>query len=120
MSFGCGTGSRAICTGYAARRRKFERPFLRKDGVVGMAAMYRTKNSSLLERMIQQQMIDRGIREERLLAAMRSVPREPFFPDEAREEAYADRATPIGHGQTISQPYRVEVMTQYLDLRRYA
>ena len=79
--------------------------------------MYRTKNTSPLERMIQQQMIDRGIRDERLLAAIRSVPREPFFPDESREEAYADRATPIGHGQTISQPYMVGLMTQRLELR---
>jgi protein-L-isoaspartate(D-aspartate) O-methyltransferase len=79
--------------------------------------MYRTKNSSPMERMIQQQMIDRGIRDERLLAALRSVPREPFFPDDAREEAYADRATPIGHGQTISQPYMVALMTQRLDVR---
>ena len=79
--------------------------------------MYRTKSQSPLERMIQQQMIDRGIRDERLLAALRAVPREPFFPDEAREEAYADRATPIGHGQTISQPYMVGLMTQRLELR---
>src|SRR5688572_4835396 len=83
----------------------------------GRKTMYRTKNTSPLERMIQQQMIDRGIRDERLLAAMRAVPREPFFPDDAREDAYADRATPIGHGQTISQPYMVGLMTQRLDLR---
>ena len=80
-------------------------------------SMYRTKSQSPLERMIQQQMIDRGIRDERLLAALRDVPREPFFPDEAREEAYADRDTPIGHGQTISQPYMVGLMTQRLDVR---
>jgi protein-L-isoaspartate(D-aspartate) O-methyltransferase len=79
--------------------------------------MYRTKSLSPLERMIQQQMIDRGIRDERVLAALRSVPREPFFPDEARDGAYADRATPIGHGQTISQPYMVALMTQRLELR---
>ena len=72
---------------------------------------------SPLERMIQQQVIDRGIRDERVLAAMRSVPREKFFPEESRHEAYADRAAPIGHGQTISQPYMVALMTQRLDVR---
>jgi len=66
--------------------------------------------------MIQQQVIDRGIRDERVLGALRSVPREKFFPEEARREAYADRAAPIGHGQMISQPYMVALMTHRLDV----
>ena len=70
-----------------------------------------------LERMIQQQVVERGIRDERVLAAMRSVPRDRFFPDDARNEAYADRAAPIGHGQSISQPYIVALMTQHLDVQ---
>jgi protein-L-isoaspartate(D-aspartate) O-methyltransferase len=72
---------------------------------------------SALEQMIQQQVIDRGLRDERLLAALRSVPRDLFFPQDTREEAFADRAAPIGHGQTISQPYMVALMTQRLDLQ---
>jgi protein-L-isoaspartate(D-aspartate) O-methyltransferase len=72
---------------------------------------------SPMERMIQQQIMDRGIRDERVLAAMRAVPREKFFPDEARKHAYADRTTSIGHGQTISQPYMVALMTQRLEVR---
>ena len=76
-----------------------------------------TETSSPLERMIQQQVVERGIRDERLLAAMRAVPREVFFPEDARRHAFADRAAPIGHGQTISQPYIVALMTQRLDVQ---
>jgi len=72
---------------------------------------------SQLERMIRQQIVDRGIRDPRVLDAMRSVPREKFFPPDLRDEAYADRAAPIGHGQTISQPYMVALMTQRLDVQ---
>lgn len=66
--------------------------------------------------MIQQQVIERGIRDERVIAAMRAVPREKFFRDDARDEAYAGRAAPIGHGQTISEPYIVALMTHRLDV----
>jgi protein-L-isoaspartate(D-aspartate) O-methyltransferase len=72
---------------------------------------------SPLERMIQQQVIDRGIRDERVLDALRSVPREKFFPQDSRQEAYADRTAPIGHGQTISTPHIVALMTQRLDVK---
>src|SRR3954464_3772029 len=82
--------------------------------------MYKLKDNeqqSPLERMIQQQVVERGIRDERVLDALRSVPRERFFPQENRAEAFADRAGPIGHGQTISQPYMVALMTHRLELR---
>ena len=69
-----------------------------------------------LEQMIQQQVVDRGIRETRVLEALRQVPRERFFPAGSRDDAYADRAAPIGHGQTISQPYIVALMTQRLEI----
>jgi protein-L-isoaspartate(D-aspartate) O-methyltransferase len=72
---------------------------------------------SPLERMIQQQMVDRGIGDPRVLSAIRGVPREHFFPAENKEQAHADRAAPIGHGQTISQPYMVALMTQRLDVQ---
>ncbi len=75
------------------------------------------EQSSPLERMIRQQVIERGIRDERVLAALRATPREKFFPQEHLAEAFADRAAPIGHGQTISQPYIVALMTQRLDVR---
>ena len=81
------------------------------------SSQQQTKDLSPLERMIQQQVVERGIRDERVLKALRSVPREVFFPEENRRAAYADRAAPIGHGQMISQPYMVALMTQRLDLR---
>jgi protein-L-isoaspartate(D-aspartate) O-methyltransferase len=72
------------------------------------------QHDSALERMIRRQIIDRGITDERVLAAIRSVPRERFFAPDAGDGAYEDRAAPIGHGQTISQPYMVALMTQRL------
>jgi protein-L-isoaspartate(D-aspartate) O-methyltransferase len=68
------------------------------------------------ELMIRQQIIERGIQDERVIGALRSVPRERFFKAESRESAYADRAAPIGHGQTISQPYMVALMTTRLQI----
>ena len=59
----------------------------------------------------------RGIRDERVLAAMVRVPRELFVPGEDRERAYADQALPIGHGQTISQPFMVATICAALELR---
>jgi protein-L-isoaspartate(D-aspartate) O-methyltransferase len=72
--------------------------------------------SSRLEQMIRQQVIERGITNERVLGALRATPREKFFAEELAGEAFADRAAPIGHGQTISQPYMVALMTDRLDL----
>jgi protein-L-isoaspartate(D-aspartate) O-methyltransferase len=58
-----------------------------------------------------------GIRDERVLRAVEQVPRHLFVPAPLRPEAEADRPLPIGHGQTISQPFIVAVMTQALELR---
>jgi protein-L-isoaspartate(D-aspartate) O-methyltransferase len=66
--------------------------------------------------MIRQQIIERGIRDERVIEAMRAVLREKFFLADSRDTAYADRAAPIGHGQTISQPYMVALMTARLQV----
>lgn len=66
--------------------------------------------------MIQTQVIERGINDQRVLSAMRAVPRDKFFPEHLRRQAFADGAAPIGHGQTISQPYIVALMTQQLDV----
>ena len=65
---------------------------------------------------IEQQLVARGIADARVLDAMRRVARDAFVPDESRALAYADRALPIGSGQTISQPYMVAVMTEALGL----
>jgi len=62
--------------------------------------------------MVEQQIAARGISDAATLAAMRMVPRHEFLPLRLRSEAYADYPLPIGHGQTISQPYVVAFMTQ--------
>jgi protein-L-isoaspartate(D-aspartate) O-methyltransferase len=67
-------------------------------------------------RMVEQQLLGRGIKDQRVLAAMAEVPREAFLPEEVREEAYADGALPIGEGQTMSQPWIVAFMSQLLAL----
>jgi protein-L-isoaspartate(D-aspartate) O-methyltransferase len=61
-------------------------------------------------RMVEKQIRQRGIRDERVLQAMESVPREAFVNPGFRESAYEDRPLPIGSGQTISQPYIVAAM----------
>ncbi|MDH5589951.1 MAG: protein-L-isoaspartate(D-aspartate) O-methyltransferase [Gemmatimonadota bacterium] len=67
-------------------------------------------------RMVRRQLRSRGIEDERLLAMMAALPRATFLPPERVGEAYADHPSLIGHGQTISQPYMVAVMTQALRL----
>jgi protein-L-isoaspartate(D-aspartate) O-methyltransferase len=67
--------------------------------------------------LLLRQLYDRGIRDARVLEALRRVPREQFVPPELRALAYADRALPIGDGQTISQPYVVARTLQALELR---
>jgi protein-L-isoaspartate(D-aspartate) O-methyltransferase len=63
-------------------------------------------------RMVTEQIAAREIRDPRVLAAMRAVPRHEFVPEALRGRAYADRPLPIGEGQTISQPYIVALMTE--------
>src|SRR5205814_10347819 len=75
--------------------------------------MKQLSHSTSLEKMIRQQLIDRGIHDKAVLEAIRKVPREQFFPDEIRDQAHADKAAPIGHGQTFSQPYIVALMSEH-------
>ena len=65
-------------------------------------------------RMCEEQLVSRGIRDQRVLAAMQKVPRHEFVPPKYRDQAYGDHPIPIGEGQTISQPYIVAVMLQTL------
>lgn len=69
------------------------------------------------ERMVEYQIEGRGVRDPRVLDAMRQIPRHLFVPPEYSESAYQDRPLPIGRGQTISQPYIVAVMTELLLLK---
>jgi protein-L-isoaspartate(D-aspartate) O-methyltransferase len=67
------------------------------------------------QRMLADQIVRRGVQNPRLLAAMQKVPRHRFVLPEDLAWAYADGPLPIGHGQTISQPYIVALMTSLLD-----
>ena len=69
-------------------------------------------------RMVMRHLASRGIRDQRVLAAMRWVPREWFLPPHLAGDAYNDGPLPIGNGQTISQPYVVALMTERLAPRR--
>jgi protein-L-isoaspartate(D-aspartate) O-methyltransferase len=69
------------------------------------------------ENMVREQIARRGIRDDRLLEAMRTIPRHRFLPEGQHRWAYADGAQRIGLGQTISQPYIVALMTDALKLK---
>ena len=69
------------------------------------------------ETMVRRQIAERGIRDERVLDAMRTVARHEFVPESFRQDAYEDHPLPIGEGQTISQPYIVAAMLEYLALQ---
>jgi protein-L-isoaspartate(D-aspartate) O-methyltransferase len=64
------------------------------------------------QRMVETQLAARDVDDKRVLATMGKVPRHAFVPDAVRGRAYDDSALPLGHGQTISQPYIVALMTQ--------
>ena len=67
--------------------------------------------------MVERQLRGRDIVDDRVLAAMERVPRDLFVPETERDRAYVDAALPIGHGQTISQPYMVARIAEALSLR---
>lgn len=68
------------------------------------------------ERMVREMIAARGVRDERVLAAMRQIPRHLFVKEHLRNQAYGDHALPIGSGQTISQPYIVARMSELLEV----
>ncbi len=84
---------------------------------------HRQKNQSTDEykhlrlKMVEYQIQSRGVRDERVLEAMRKVPRHMFVPEYLRDQAYNDEPLPIGAGQTISQPYIVAYMTEQIQLQ---
>jgi len=73
--------------------------------------------SSLRERMVEEQIISRGITDSLVIGAMRRVPRHMFVPPSYRSSAYIDSPLPIGSNQTISQPYIVALMTASMKLK---
>lgn len=72
------------------------------------------------ERMVREQIEERGVRNPDVLRVMRQTPRHLFIPERLRSQAYEDHPVPIGYGQTISQPYIVALMTELLEPHRDA
>ena len=69
------------------------------------------------EKMVSTQIEARGVRDQRVLQAMRDVKRHIFVPDDMKTRAYTDNPLPVGYGQTISQPYIVAFMTEALETK---
>jgi protein-L-isoaspartate(D-aspartate) O-methyltransferase len=78
--------------------------------------MMRNNYASQRQQMVETQLLRRGIRDERVLKAMRKVPRHLFLDEALWPQAYEDHPLPIGEKQTISQPYIVALMTEALEL----
>ncbi len=72
---------------------------------------------AMREKMVDRQIKARGVKDSRVLSAMRKVERHLFVPKDLQSSAYADQPLPIGQGQTISQPYIVALMTELLGLK---
>ncbi len=68
------------------------------------------------EKMVRGQLVSRGIQDQRVLDVMAKIPRDRFVEEALSGEAYSDHPLPIGHKQTISQPYMVALMTEALEL----
>ena len=71
---------------------------------------------SRADRMVESQIVSRGVRDADVIRVMKNTPRHKFIPEHLRDHAYNDNPLPIGSGQTISQPYIVALMTEYLQL----
>jgi len=80
--------------------------------MIGCIVPQADKYETLRQKMVENQLRNRGINNTAVLNAMKKVPRHLFIPENYRDEAYNDYPLPIGHGQTISQPYIVAYMTE--------
>jgi protein-L-isoaspartate(D-aspartate) O-methyltransferase len=65
-------------------------------------------------KMVEEQILSRGIKDPKLIAAMKKIPRHLFVEEALQNQAYSDHPLPIGEKQTISQPYMVALMTEAL------
>ena len=108
-AFLAGGGLLLACSGGAATEA-------RRTGGAAEAEAQETGRSGERERMVDRQIEARGIRDPRVLEALRTVPRHRFVPPALQDQAYADTPLPIGSSQTISQPYIVAYMTEALRL----
>ena len=73
------------------------------------------RSTQLRNRMVELHLVERGIKNKRVLDAFRTVPRHKFLPPGTQRQAYDDESIPIGEGQTITPPYDVAFMTEVLD-----
>ncbi len=85
--------------------------------VAAWAECDKEEYSNQRQKMADRQIAGRGIRNPAVLAAMKTVPRHCFVPERQKRHAYRDGPLPIGHGQTISQPYIVAIMSELLDVK---
>jgi protein-L-isoaspartate(D-aspartate) O-methyltransferase len=90
---------------------------LSPTGSTGARAAEPKSPSNERQTMVESQIAERGIRNPDVLAAISAVPRHLFVPESLRESAYEDRPLPIGHGQTISQPYIVALMSELAEVK---
>jgi protein-L-isoaspartate(D-aspartate) O-methyltransferase len=89
--------------------------------LIGVALLLNAEDDTYAKRrkvMVQRQLAARDITDKKVLEAMQTVPRHLFVAKRYRNQAYNDHPLPIDEGQTISQPYIVALMTQYLDLKK--
>jgi len=84
--------------------------------IASLAMFHKNPRVTSRTRMVEEQLVSRNIRDSRVLEAMRKVARHAFVPSALEEDAYRDQPLPIGHGQTISQPYIVALMAELLQL----
>ena len=103
---------RAALSRNSRSRRRLERARLDGAAAESSGDAARAARTNGKQRAVDE---DLGIRNQRVLDAMRTVPRHWFVPANMQRDAYADRPLPIGYGQTISQPYIVALMTELLD-----
>jgi len=92
-------------------------PWPARQPAAQAAAQPADRFAAAREQMVAHQIAARGVADARVLAAMRAVPRHLFVPAGSEDEAYDDRPVPIGHGQTISQPYIVAFMTELAEVK---
>lgn len=108
--------TRPCLTVAASGRRLRLSPLVFGVAVIAAFQAAADPTADLRERMVSDQIERRGVTDARVLQAMRNVPRHQFVPEPLRNDAYFDSPLPIGHDQTISQPYIVALMTELLDL----
>jgi protein-L-isoaspartate(D-aspartate) O-methyltransferase len=89
----------------------------RRDGSQAKVMIQPEDWKKKAERMVESQIIARGVKDPAVLDAMRNTPRHLFVPDNVKDAAYNDSPLPIGYNQTISQPYIVALMTELLELK---